>query len=169
MDASFAERQMTRSYVRLTTFNCVYMKILMVCLGNICRSPLAHGVLKHLVEKEGLDWEIDSAGTGDWHVGQQPDRRSIAVAKKYGIDISHQRAQCFQPDFFENYDRIFVMDNNNFKDVVGLVRRAEDKAKVQMFLTEGVVPDPYHDESQFEPVYAMIKKRCQELIHELRK
>lgn len=145
------------------------MKILMVCLGNICRSPLAHGVLQHLVEKEGLDWEIDSAGTGDWHVGQQPDRRSIAVANKYGVDISYQQAQCFHPDFFDKYDHIYVMDDNNFSDVIALARHEEDKAKVRMFLTQGIVPDPYHDENQFEPVYEMIEKRCQELIHELRK
>lgn len=145
------------------------MKILMVCLGNICRSPLAHGVLQHLVEKEGLGWEIDSAGTGDWHVGQQPDKRAIAVAKKYGVDITSQRAQCFSPDFFDIYDRIYVMDDNNFSDVLALIREEKDKAKVSMFLSEGIVPDPYFDESQFEPVYDMIKKRCEELIRELRK
>ena len=64
------------------------MKILMVCLGNICRSPLAHGIMEHLVQQKGLNWEIDSAGTGGWHVGQPPDRRSIGIAKKYGLDIS---------------------------------------------------------------------------------
>lgn len=141
----------------------------MVCLGNICRSPLAHGVMQHLVEKEGLDWEIDSAGTGDWHIGQLPDKRSIAVAGKYGVDISHQRAQCFAPDFFDRYDHIYVMDNNNFSDVMALTRDENDKAKVSMFLPQGTVPDPYFDESQFEPVYDMIEKRCQELIGELRK
>lgn len=141
----------------------------MVCLGNICRSPLAHGVMQHLVEEEGLDWEIDSAGTGDWHVGQQPDRRSIAVAKKYGIDITYQRAQYFQADFFERYDHIYVMDNNNFRDVTALAKREEDKAKVRMFLQQDIVPDPYYDENQFEPVYNMIEKRCRELIRELRK
>ncbi|PRD53931.1 low molecular weight protein-tyrosine-phosphatase [Sphingobacterium gobiense] len=145
------------------------MKILMVCLGNICRSPLAHGIMQHLVEQEGLDWEIDSAGTGDWHVGQQPDRRSIAVATKYGVDITKQRAQCFQPDFFERYDYIYVMDNNNFRDVMALARSEEDIAKVRMFLSQDIVPDPYLDEGQFEPVYQMIEKRCHELIRELRK
>ncbi|PRD48913.1 protein tyrosine phosphatase [Sphingobacterium haloxyli] len=145
------------------------MKILMVCLGNICRSPLAHGIMKHLVEQEGLDWQIDSAGTGDWHVGQQPDKRSIAVAKKYGVDIATQRAQCFRSDFFERYDHIFVMDDNNFRDVMALAKSEEDKAKVRMFLSQDTVPDPYFDEHQFEPVYQMIDKRCRELIRELRK
>lgn len=141
----------------------------MVCLGNICRSPLAHGIMQHLVEQEGLDWEIDSAGTGDWHVGNQPDRRSIAVAKKYGVDITTQRAQWFQPDLFDRYDRILVMDDNNLRDVLALGRNDEDRAKVQMFLPEGIVPDPYYDETQFEPVYSMIEKRCKELLQELRK
>ncbi|WP_317046830.1 low molecular weight protein-tyrosine-phosphatase [Sphingobacterium haloxyli] len=141
----------------------------MVCLGNICRSPLAHGIMKHLVEQEGLDWQIDSAGTGDWHVGQQPDKRSIAVAKKYGVDIATQRAQCFRSDFFERYDHIFVMDDNNFRDVMALAKSEEDKAKVRMFLSQDTVPDPYFDEHQFEPVYQMIDKRCRELIRELRK
>lgn len=145
------------------------MKILMVCLGNICRSPLAHGIMQHLVEQEGLDWQIDSAGTGDWHVGQQPDKRSIAVAKKYGVDIATQRAQCFRSDFFERYDHIFVMDDNNFRDVMALAKSEEDKAKVRMFLSQDTVPDPYFDEDQFEPVYQMIDKRCRELIRELRK
>ncbi len=141
----------------------------MVCLGNICRSPLAHGIMQHLVEQEGLDWEIDSAGTGDWHVGNQPDKRSIAVAKKYGIDITAQRAQWFQPELFDRYDRILVMDDNNLRDVLALARDDEDRAKVQLFLPEGIVPDPYYDETQFEPVYSMIEKRCKELLQELRK
>ncbi|MCC2599963.1 low molecular weight protein-tyrosine-phosphatase [Sphingobacterium sp. FBM7-1] len=145
------------------------MKILMVCLGNICRSPLAHGIMQHLVEQEGLDWEIDSAGTGDWHVGNQPDKRSIAVAKKYGVDITTQRAQWFQPELFDRYDRILVMDDNNLRDVLALGRNDEDRVKVQLFLSEGIVPDPYYDETQFEPVYNMIEKRCKELLQELRK
>ena len=141
----------------------------MVCLGNICRSPLAHGIMQHLVTEEGLNWTVESAGTGDWHVGQQPDRRSIAVANKYGIDITNQRAEWFQPDFFDRYDHIFVMDNNNFEDVQSLARSDEDSAKIRMFLKEGIVPDPYYDENQFEPVYHMIYERCHELIRELRK
>ncbi|WDF68475.1 low molecular weight phosphotyrosine protein phosphatase [Sphingobacterium oryzagri] len=145
------------------------MKILMVCLGNICRSPLAHGVLDHLVKQQGLDWEIDSAGTGDWHVGQGPDRRSVAVAKKYGVDIGAQRAQVFDMRFFDRYDYIFVMDENNYRDVLSLARNEEDRKKVKMFLLEGIVPDPYFDETQFEPVYHMIAARCQALIDELQK
>ncbi|MDO8993087.1 MAG: low molecular weight protein-tyrosine-phosphatase, partial [Daejeonella sp.] len=89
------------------------MKILMVCLGNICRSPLAHGILEHLVRQKGLNWEIDSAGTGGWHVGQQPDSRSIAIAKKYGLDISGQSCRKFDTSDFERFDQILVMDYNN--------------------------------------------------------
>ncbi|WP_293934104.1 low molecular weight protein-tyrosine-phosphatase [Sphingobacterium sp. UBA6645] len=143
------------------------MKILMVCLGNICRSPLAHGIMAHMVREAGLDWEIDSAGTGDWHVGHAPDHRSIAVAKTNGIDISEQRAQFFVPDLFEKYDRIFVMDRNNYKDVLALSTSEEHSGKVSLFLDDDIVPDPYYDSDQFEPVFRMIEARCRILIDEL--
>lgn len=140
------------------------MKILMVCLGNICRSPLAHGIMQHLVLTNSLDWTIDSAGTGDWHAGLPPDRRSIAIAKKYGVDISNQRAQHFTADFFDRYDLILVMDNQNYKDVLRLADTGMQMSKIQLFLDEDIVPDPYFDDAMFEPVYKMIEKRCQELI-----
>lgn len=138
----------------------------MVCLGNICRSPLAHGVLEHMVKERGLDWEIDSAGTGDWHVGEAPDKRSIAIAKKYGVDISNQCCRVFRVADFDNYDRIYVMDKNNLLDVLSLARSDQDRTKVTLFLGTGTVPDPYYDNDQFEPVYKMIEKRCRELIEE---
>lgn len=143
------------------------MKILMVCLGNICRSPLAHGIMAHMVHEAGLDWEIDSAGTGDWHVGHAPDHRSIAVAKNNGIDISGQRAQFFIPDLFDKYDRIFVMDRNNYQDVLALSTSEEHSGKVSLFLDDDIVPDPYYDSDQFEPVFRMIEARCKILIDEL--
>lgn len=139
----------------------------MVCLGNICRSPLAHGIMAHMVREAGLDWEIDSAGTGDWHVGHAPDHRSIAVAKTNGIDISEQRAQFFVPDLFGKYDRIFVMDRNNYKDVLALSTSEEHRGKVSLFLDDDIVPDPYYDSDQFEPVFRMIEARCKILIDEL--
>ena len=142
------------------------MKILMVCLGNICRSPLAHGVLEHLAKERGLNWEIDSAGTGDWHVGQQPDRRSIAVAKKYGIDISGQSCRQISGDDFLYYDRILVMDHNNLKEVLELAPDPSHKNKVSLFLKDDIVPDPYYDDNQFESVYKMIDARCREIINE---
>ena len=143
------------------------MKILMVCLGNICRSPLAHGILAHQAAAHGLDWEIDSAGTGDWHIGHAPDKRSIAVAKKYGVDISQQRAQWFEPKLFNKYDHILVMDNNNHRDVIAQAKTQEERQKVRLFLAEGEVQDPYFDSKLFEPVYQQIEQRCKELIKTL--
>ena len=142
------------------------MKILMVCLGNICRSPLAHGVLEHLVREKNLNWEIDSAGTGNWHIGEQPDRRSIAVAQKYGVDITNQSCRQFDVSDFEKYDHILVMDQNNLSDVISLAKSDEDFGKVRLFLKNGIVPDPYHDDNQFGPVYLMIEERCREIIEE---
>jgi len=144
------------------------MKILMVCLGNICRSPLAHGILAHMAKEENLDWEIDSAGTGNWHIGQCPDRRSIAIAKSYGVDISTQRARQFAKEDFQLYDHILVMDHDNFADVLDLTENAEEKAKVKLFLGDDVVPDPYYDNDLFDPVYQMIAKRCEVLLKELK-
>ncbi|GGF02119.1 protein-tyrosine-phosphatase [Chishuiella changwenlii] len=135
------------------------MKILMVCLGNICRSPLAEGILQSKVGEQHL---IDSAGTGDWHVGEQPDRRSIAVAKKYGVDISDQRAMHFNPIFFEEFDLIFAMDKQNLLDIKQLARTEEEKNKVKLILEDATnnadnVPDPYYDgEEAFEHVYQLL-------------
>ena len=142
------------------------MKILMVCLGNICRSPLAHGILEHLAREKGLDWEIDSAGTGNWHVGQQPDKRSIAVAKKYGVDISGQCCRQFDISDFEKYDQILVMDYSNLNDVKALAPGEADHQKVALFLKDGIVPDPYYDDNEFDPVYRMVEKRCREILEE---
>ena len=143
------------------------MKILMVCLGNICRSPLAHGILEHLVKEKKLNWEIDSAGTGNWHIGEKPDRRSIAVAQKYGVDITNQSCRQFDITDFEKYDHILTMDQNNLSDVISLAFGDDGVEKVRLFLKNGIVPDPYHDDNQFEPVYLMIEKRCKEIITEL--
>lgn len=143
------------------------MRILMVCLGNICRSPLAHGVMQHLADKAGLNWEIDSAGTGNWHVGEAPDRRAIAVAKSHGIDISGQRAQHFNATLFDAYDHIFVMDRANYRDVLRLAQNEAQRAKVQLFLGDREVPDPYYDNALFEPVYAKVEARCRALLDEL--
>ena len=142
------------------------MKILMVCLGNICRSPLAHGILEKLAFEKGLHWEVDSAGTGGWHVGAPPDHRSIAVAKNYGVDISGQCCRQFEIDDFDRYDHIFVMDYNNLNDVKTLARNDDDHKKVSLLLKNDVVPDPYYDDMQFDPVYKMVEKRCREIIEE---
>ncbi|HEX8377728.1 MAG TPA: low molecular weight protein-tyrosine-phosphatase [Pedobacter sp.] len=142
------------------------MKILMVCLGNICRSPLAHGIMESLVKEKNLDWEVDSAGTGDWHIGSPPDKRSIAVAKTYGLDISQQCGRQFQAEDFDKFDRIFVMDKMNLRDVLSQARREADKEKVKLLLNTEVVPDPYHEDNQFDAVYQMIEAGCKKIIAE---
>lgn len=140
----------------------------MVCLGNICRSPLAEGVMRHLVNEKGLDWQIASAGTGNWHVGNAPDRRSIAVARNLGYDISGQKAQHFNKRFFEDYDHILVMDKNNLKDVLALAETDEHKQKVRLFLlNDKELVDPYYDNNLFEPVCKEVEQRCKEILKEL--
>lgn len=141
----------------------------MVCLGNICRSPLAEGIMRHLVEIEGLDWHIASAGTGDWHVNQPADRRSIAVARSFGYDISKQRARHFNENMFDAYDLILVMDRNNLRDVLQQSNSQDQRSKVRLFLTaEQEVTDPYFDDKLFEPVLLEIEQRCKQLIKELK-
>lgn len=145
------------------------MKILMVCLGNICRSPLAEGVMRNLISQQNLDWQVASAGTGDWHIGCAPDKRSITVAKSYGYDISEQRARLFTAKAFDEFDHILVMDKNNYRDVLSLAKNDEQRNKVQFFLpNEGNVTDPYHDQTLFEPVFKQVEDRCKALIEEFK-
>ncbi|MDQ7948058.1 MAG: low molecular weight protein-tyrosine-phosphatase [Pedobacter sp.] len=145
------------------------MRILMVCLGNICRSPLAEGIMRKMVRDEGLDWDIASAGTGDWHVGRPPDARGIAVAETYGYDISAQRGRHFTADLFDQYDLILVMDKNNYRDVVKLAKTKADRTKVQFFLAdEGEVIDPYLHSHLFDPVFREVEARCKRLINQYR-
>lgn len=137
----------------------------MVCLGNICRSPLAEGILRHLSSQKGLNWQIDSAGTGNWHVGHPPDRRSIAVAKKHGIDISGLRGRQFSTADFDQFDRIFVMDLDNYRDVLQKARSEADRLKVQLLLNDQQpVPDPWYDDALFEPVFKLIQGACERII-----
>ncbi|PWS27770.1 protein tyrosine phosphatase [Pedobacter yonginense] len=143
------------------------MKILMVCLGNICRSPLAEGIMRHLSQSHKLDWEIASAGTGNWHIGKEPDRRSILAAKQSGYDISSQRAQQFNYNMFKAYDLILVMDRNNLSDVQRLAKTAEEREKVKLFLDNDEVTDPYWDDSLFESVCKQVEERCKEIIKQL--
>jgi len=141
-------------------------KILMVCLGNICRSPLAEGILRQKLDSN--HFEIDSAGTGNWHVGDAPDRRSIAVAKKYNIDISELKGRQFTAIDYTHFDHIYVMDASNLSNVLSLASNEEDKGKVKMILDEVFpgervdVPDPYYGESDgFERVYQMLDEACE--------
>ncbi len=146
------------------------MRILMVCLGNICRSPLAEGIMKHKIRERGLDWTVDSAGTGSWHTGELPDRRSIAKARQYGIDITDQRARQFHPADFEQFDRILVMDTQNRHDVLRLAQHDGHRTKVQLILDalhpgqERNVPDPYYDDDGFEAVFQMLDAACDRIL-----
>lgn len=141
------------------------IKILMVCLGNICRSPLAEGLLASKLPKD--KFIVDSAGTGSWHIGRQPDERSIAVAKKNRIDIANQKGRQFTTTDFIAFDYIYVMDNSNYHDVIDLAANQEQKNKVQLILNELFpnenvdVPDPYYGVSNgFEVVYQMLDETC---------
>lgn len=140
----------------------------MVCLGNICRSPLAHGILQHLADKQNLGWEVHSAGTGNWHVGNPPDRRSVLAARNLGYDISTQRARHFSTSFFDAYDHILVMDRNNLNDVLQLAETQEHRDKVKLFLIDDEVTDPYYDNDLFDPVSRQVELRCKEILEELR-
>ena len=140
------------------------MKVLMVCLGNICRSPLAEGILKSKVDATNI--YVDSAGTAGYHVGNAPDPRSIKVAHEHGIDISSQVCRKFTVSDFDTFDLIYVMDKSNYGNIIHLARRKEDAEKVKLLLselnTEHIeVPDPYYDaEDGFENVFQMIDKAC---------
>ncbi len=136
----------------------------MVCLGNICRSPLAEGIMQHLADKEELNWEIDSAGTGDWHIGEGPDRRSVRTAREHGIDISSQVCRLFRQSDFDTFDQIVVMDKSNLSNIVAMARNADDAKKVSLLLVDKIVPDPYHDDNQFEPVFKLIEAGCKAFI-----
>lgn len=140
----------------------------MVCLGNICRSPLAEGVMQHLADKHGLGWHIDSAGTGGWHVGEGPDRRSVRAAQNNGIDISKQICRKFRKSDFDEFDHIFVMDKNNYADVLAMAPDEVAANKVKLLLGNMEVPDPYYDDNQFQPVFEMINLGCDDIIKKLK-
>ncbi|WP_428742446.1 low molecular weight protein-tyrosine-phosphatase [Tenacibaculum sp.] len=149
-------------------------KILMVCLGNICRSPLAEGILQSKLSLE--DFKIDSAGTTGYHVGELPDKRSIEVARKYGIDITNQRSRKFAKKDFEEFDMIFVMDKDNYEDIIAMADTMEQQEKVKMILNELYpyedmsVPDPYYGGDQgFEKVYQMLDEVCEIIASKIRK
>ncbi|RZJ73618.1 low molecular weight protein-tyrosine-phosphatase [Flavobacterium sp.] len=149
------------------------VKILMVCLGNICRSPLAEGLLAAKLPSD--KFTVDSAGTGDWHVGSCPDERSIEVAKRNGLDISRQRGRQFKVSDFDTFDYIFVMDASNLSNVKALARNDDDRNKVKLILNELFpgenmdVPDPYfglHD--GFNKVYAMLDEATANIADKLK-
>ena len=148
-------------------------KVLMVCLGNICRSPLAEGILRNKLDTD--KFIIDSAGTGNWHVGNPPDSRSVAVAKKYGLDISTLRGRQFTSMDYQDFDHIYVMDSSNLENVLSLAESDLDRSKVSMILDtifpgERVdVPDPYYGgDDGFERVYKMLDEACDMISQNIR-
>ena len=146
------------------------MKILMVCLGNICRSPLAEGIMKSKIKEHNLNWEVDSSGTGAWHVGELPDSRSISTAKLFGIDITDQRARQLKAKDLNDFDLIFAMDSSNHGDILRLAVNETQRKKVKLIMNQvnpGMnqnVPDPYWDDNGFEKVYKMLDIACDEII-----
>lgn len=149
------------------------MRILFVCLGNICRSPLGEGIFRALVERRGLSgrFEIDSAGTGDWHVGEPPDPRSVAIAAQHGIDIRGQRARQVRGDDFERFDRIVAMDRANERDLRALCapERHDRIRRLREFdpIAGHDVPDPWFGTHGFDLVFAMIERCCDRLLADL--
>lgn len=148
------------------------VKILMVCLGNICRSPLAEGILASKLPDP--KFIVDSAGTGSWHIGHSPDKRSIATAKKNGLNIANQKGRQFTKNDFDTFDYIFVMDNSNYNDVIHLAQNETQRNKVQLILNsifpnENVdVPDPYYGVANgFNQVYQMLDEACEVIAEKL--
>ncbi len=147
------------------------MRILIVCLGNICRSPIAEGVLKHKAIQHGLNWTIKSAGTESYHIGSAPHKHSQKVCRTNGVDISAQRARQFSADDFNSYDKIYAMADDVYDEIRRIGGRNADMNKVDLFLNEllpgsnASVPDPwYGDEKGYTPVYEMIDKTCDVIV-----
>ena len=148
------------------------MKILMVCLGNICRSPLAEGILAH--KTKHLNFEVDSAGTAAYHVGKLPDSRSIEIAEKYNIDLSQQRARQFSRADFDAFDIIYAMDTNNYAHLISLASSEAERNKIKLILNEinpnacQSVPDPYYGgKNGFQETYNMLDKACNKIIQNI--
>ncbi|MFD1550680.1 low molecular weight phosphotyrosine protein phosphatase [Putridiphycobacter roseus] len=147
------------------------MKILMVCLGNICRSPMAEGILRDKIKRDNLKMWVDSAGTSGQHIGEAPDRRMQRTAIQKGVDISDLRSRKFKKKDFKKYDLIYVMDNSNFSNIADLASSPEEKAKIKLILNEthpgenAQVPDPYFGgESGFGLVFDLLDKATDKIV-----
>ena len=151
------------------------MKILMVCLGNICRSPLAEGILRFHLDKKGIGHvKVDSAGTSGWHNGEHPDKRSVKNALQNGVDISQLVSRKFTRDDFENFDRSYVMDQSNLRDVLDLASNETHISKVELLLNVAhpgqnkAVPDPYYGgENGFQEVFDLVNQACEVLVQKI--
>ncbi|HJT61297.1 MAG TPA: low molecular weight protein-tyrosine-phosphatase [Burkholderiales bacterium] len=141
--------------------------ILFVCTGNICRSPTAEGVLRHLARAQSLELHIESAGLGDWHIGQPPDERSQQHARKRGYDLSMQRARQVTPRDFEDFDMILAMDRGHLRALQKMAP-AQHHAKIRLFVAGSDVPDPYYGGAEgFEKVLDLVEAQCQRLLQDL--
>jgi protein-tyrosine phosphatase len=150
------------------------MRILMVCLGNICRSPLADGILRRKVQENNLTVEVDSAGTANYHIGAPPDKRMILTAKNRGTDISMLRARQFKSSDFDNFDIIYVMDESNYENVMRLANNDTQRSKVKMITAEIPasrvmnIPDPFYGEQEdFDLVYDLLDTATDTIINKL--
>jgi protein-tyrosine phosphatase len=150
------------------------VRVLFICMGNICRSPLAQGVFEDVLRREGLEGEVsvDSAGTGAWHVGSSPDERALSAASLRGVDISSQRARRIKPEDCRNFDYVLTMDEENYRAVAGLCRGS---AVVRPFLDfatdspETAVPDPYYGGPDgFEHVLDLVEEASEGLLEDIR-
>ena len=144
----------------------------MVCLGNICRSPLAEGILAN--KTKNLNLEVDSAGTAAYHIGELPDLRSIEIAKKYNIDLSNQRARQFSRADFDRFDIIYAMDVNNYTHLVSLASNDDERNSIKLILNEinpnlcESVPDPYYaGENGFQDAYNMLNEACDKIVQNI--
>lgn len=144
----------------------------MVCLGNICRSPLAEGILRQKAEEHGLNWVIDSAGTGGWHIGEKPHQLSQLIASRHGIDLGNLRGRKLTEQDFQNFDLIYVMDSDNYRDARYIAGHSWNEGKTDLILNmtapgkNNNVPDPWFDNTPdaFENVYRMLDKACDRII-----
>jgi protein-tyrosine phosphatase len=148
----------------------------MVCLGNICRSPMAEGLLHEKITKHKLVAKVDSAGFESFHLNDTPDFRAVQVMSSHGIDISKYRMRLFHESDFDLFDRIFVMDRQNYRDVISMARNEKDKRKVDYILnvlepgSDRMVPDPYYGGiSGFDKVFEMLDKATDVLVTEIKK
>jgi protein-tyrosine phosphatase len=151
------------------------MKILFVCTGNICRSPMAEGILRHKLNEAGLGDETDSCGFESFHVGDHPDKRALTVCRKYGLDISTHVARLFRKSDFDSFDLIYVMDSSHYYNVSRMARSADDMKKVDYMLNllypgrDLPVDDPwYHGMEAFEQTYLQLDSACDKLVNLLR-
>ncbi|HPK05425.1 MAG TPA: low molecular weight protein-tyrosine-phosphatase [Bacteroidales bacterium] len=150
-------------------------KILMVCLGNTCRSPLAGGVLKKILRKKNIEAIVESAGFEPYNIGEGPDERALIVAKKHGIDLEEHKMRLFRKEDFKNFDFIYVMDQRNLRDVLFLAESEEDKKKVDYLMNvlnpgkNQIIPDPYYgDLEDYEYAVTLMQQACERLAESLR-